>query len=101
MTLAQLPAHPRPSVIILDDQGVLVTAPEVAISTPHELSEAARAAAAVLVCQGGCGATCRGHMPLKPQPGERIVLGRRGTPRAVYRITAASIAGHIRLEREA
>ena len=102
MTAVQLPAHPRPSVILIDHRGVVLVAPEVAIATPHELAEAARVAAAVLVCRGGCGpAACRGHMPLKPVLGERIIIGRRGTDRAVYRITFTSIAGHIRLEREA
>lgn len=103
MSILRLTPRARPSVIVLDDQGVIVAAPEVAIATKQELAAAARAAAAaVLVCRGGCSSTvCRGHMPLQPLRGERIVLGRRGTPRAVYRITSTSIAGHIRLEREA
>ena len=40
-------------------------------------------------------------MPLKPVLGERIIIGRRAPTEAVYRITFTSIAGHIRLEREA
>lgn len=99
ITAVQIP--PRPSVIVIDAQGAIVAAPEVAIATPHDLQEAMRAGAAVLVCRRRCGPACRGHVPTRPRLGQRIVIGRRGTPRAVYLVTKANIAGHIRLEREA
>ena len=103
VTAVQAPRAPaRPSVILIDHQGVVLAAPEVAIATPARSSPGrpCRRRRPGLPRRMRT-STAAGHMPLKPVLGERIIIGRRGTDRAVYRITFTSIAGHIRLEREA
>ena len=64
VTAITAPAHPRPSVILIDHQRRGAGRPEVGDRHPGTAREAARAAAAVLVCRGGCGPLFAGaHAP--------------------------------------
>lgn len=100
--MPSLAAHPRPHAVSLDDAGAVEAAPEHAIVSLDTLGTYARLSAAVVVCQAHTCRPCIGHMSSPDlATGDRIVIGRRGTPRAVYRVTEVLRLGWRRLEREA
>ena len=94
VTAVQLPAHPRPSVILIDHQGRRAWPPRVAIAHPaRNFAEAARVAAAVLVCRGRMRpCVCRGTCP-ETRSG-RASSSAAAAPTEPSTIAGASIAGH-------